>query len=168
MQKLAGAIVLTSQGVSFLHAGTEMLRSKNGVENSFESPDSINQIDWSRKARYPEVFDYFKNLIQLRKNHPAFRMTSSEQIRKHLGFLDTNDPNFVAYQLKDYANGDAWRDIVVLYNGSGILQEFTLPDGAGTWTVVLDVQNINEKGIRAMRSNTVKLAPISAMVLFRE
>ncbi len=168
MQKLAGAIVLTSQGVSFLHAGTEMLRSKHGVENSFESPDSINQIDWSRKARYPEVFDYFKNLIQLRKNHPAFRMTSSEQIRKHLGFLDTDDPSFVAYQLKDHANGDAWRDIVVLYNGSGIIQEFTLPDGAGAWTVVLDVQTINENGIRAMRSNTVKLAPISAMVLVRE
>lgn len=168
MQKLAGAIVLTSQGVPFLHAGTEMLRSKKGVENSFESPDSINQIDWSRKAQYPDVFGYFKKLIQLRKNHPAFRMTGSDQIRKHLRFLDTSDPNFLAYQISDHANGDPWRDIVVLYNGSGIIQEFTLPEGAGNWTMVLDVQDINENGLRSMRGNVVKVAPISAMVLFRE
>lgn len=166
MQKLAAAIVLTAQGVPFLHAGTEMLRTKKGVENSFESPDSINQIDWSRKARYAEVFDYFKNLIRLRKNHPAFRLTSSEQIRKHLRFLDTVDPNFVAYQISDHANGDTWRDILVLYNGSGILQDFTLP--AGQWTVALDLKAINEKGLRTMRNNMVQVQPISAMVLFRE
>ncbi|MCK6693118.1 MAG: DUF3372 domain-containing protein, partial [Thermoanaerobaculia bacterium] len=168
MQKLAGAIVLTAQGVPFLHAGTEMLRTKKGVENSFESPDSVNQMDWSRKARYSEVFDYFKNLIQLRKNHPAFRMTTSEQIRKHLRFLDTTDPNFLAYLISDHANGDSWRDIVVLYNGSGALQEFTLPDGIGRWTTVLDGETISEKGIRSIRGDKVKVAPVSAMVLFRE
>lgn len=168
MQKLAGAIVLTAQGVPFLHAGTEMLRTKKGVENSFESPDSVNQMDWSRKARYSEVFDYFKNLIQLRKNHPAFRMTTSEQIRKHLRFLDTTDPNFLAYLISDHANGDSWRDIVVLYNGSGALQEFTLPDGAGRWTTVLDGETISENGIRSIRGDKVKVAPVSAMVLFRE
>ncbi len=166
MQKLAGAIVLTSQGVPFLHAGVEMLRSKQGVENSFESPDSINQIDWNRKARYADVFDYFKKLIRLRKDHPAFRMASSEQIRQHLRFIDTEDPNFVAFQLSGYPNGDTWRDILVLYNGSGILQDFTLPDGK--WTVVLDAQDINEAGLRTMRSNALQVTPISAMVLVRE
>lgn len=168
MQKLAGAIVLTSQGVPFLHAGTEMLRTKKGVENSFESPDSVNQIDWSRKARYAGVNDYFKNLIRLRKNHPAFRMSTSEQIRKHLRFLDTADPNFLAYQISNHANGDPWRDIVVLYNGGGVPQEFTLPDGTGRWTAVLDGETINENGIRAIRGDKVKVAPISAMVLFLE
>lgn len=166
MQKLAAAIILTSQGVPFLHAGTEMLRTKKGVENSFESPDSINQIDWSRKARYAEVLDYYKNLIRLRKNHPAFRLTSAEQIRKHLRFLDTVDPNFVAYQISDHANGDTWRDILVLHNGSGILQDFTLP--AGQWTVALDLKAMNEKGLRTMRNNMVQVQPISTMVLFRE
>lgn len=166
MQKLAGAIVLTSQGVPFLHAGVEMLRSKQGVENSFESPDSINQIDWSRKARYADVFDYFKKLIRLRKDHPAFRMASSEQIRQHLRFIDTEDPNFVAFRLSGHPNGDTWRDILVLYNGSGILQDFTLPDGK--WTVVLDAQDINEAGLRTMRSNALQVTPISAMVLVRE
>ncbi len=166
MQKLAGAIVLTAQGVPFLHAGVELLRSKRGVENSYESPDSINRIDWSRKARYPDVFGYFKNLIRLRKNHPAFRMSTSEQIRQHLRFLDTEDPNFVAYQLSDHANGDAWPDILVLYNGNRSVQAFTLPKG--TWTVVLDAEAIDEKGLRTMWNNAIQVPPISAMVLVRE
>ena len=74
MDKLAMSIVLTSQGISFLHAGTEFLRTKKGVENSFESPDSINAIDWSLKTKNKEVFEYVKGLIKMRKEHPAFRM----------------------------------------------------------------------------------------------
>ncbi len=166
MQKLAGAIILTSQGVPFLHAGMEMLRSKQGVENSFESPDSINQIDWSRKTRYAGVFNYFKGLIRLRKDHPAFRLPTADLIRRHLEFHDTADPNFVAYQLGEYANGDRWHNILVLLNGSGQAQRFNLPPGI--WTVVLDDREVNEKGLRSMRAEAVQVPPIAAMVLVQE
>jgi pullulanase len=57
MDKLANAVVLTSQGVSFLHSGAELLRTKKGIANSYNSPDSINQIEWSRKTKYKAVFD---------------------------------------------------------------------------------------------------------------
>ncbi len=86
MVKLAGALILTSQGVPFLHAGVEFCRSKGGNGNSYKSPDSVNQIDWDRKEKYFDVFEYHKKLIQLRKNHLAFRMTTSEQIRNNLNF----------------------------------------------------------------------------------
>ena len=61
--------------------------------DDFESPDSINHLDWSNKAKYPQVFEYYKNLIALRKNHPAFRLGSADLVRKHLEFLDA--PTFI-------------------------------------------------------------------------
>lgn len=167
MHKLAGAIVLTSQGISFLHAGVEMLRTKQGVENSFESPDSINKIDWSRKAKYKEVYNYYKSLIALRKNHPAFRMTSTEQIQRHLRFLEFKHPeNIVGYTISDHANGDAWKQIIVFYNGNRNPRELYLPEGE--WTVVLDGKQINESGIRKVKGGEdfpILMSPISAIVL---
>lgn len=154
MHKLAETIVLTSQGVSFVHAGMEMLRTKDGVENSYNSPDSINQVDWTRKEKYEDVFNYYKGLIALRKNHPAFRMTSTEQIQEHLEFLDYDGENFLGYQIKENANGDSWSDILVLLNGSNLNKTISLPEGS--WTVVLDGQVVNESGIRkAGRSITI-------------
>jgi pullulanase len=87
MDKLAMSIVLTSQGISFLHAGTELLRTKKGVENSFESPDSINAIDWSLKTNNKEIFEYVKGLIKMRKEHPAFRMNSAKEIAANIQFI---------------------------------------------------------------------------------
>lgn len=87
MHRLAETLVLTSQGVPFIHAGMEFLRTKNGVENSYISPDTINQIDWTRKAAYLSVFEYYRDLIALRRQHPAFRMPTTEMIQAHLVFL---------------------------------------------------------------------------------
>lgn len=171
MHKLAGAIVLTSQGISFLHAGVEMLRTKNGVENSFDSPDNINQIDWSRKSQHKDVYTYFKNLIALRKNHPAFRMTTTEQIQKHLRFLEFKHPeNFVGYIISDYANGDSWKQILVIFNGNPNPRELYLPEGE--WTVILDGEQINEAGIRKITGGEevqpIMIPAISAMVLVQK
>ena len=89
---LAQTAVFTSQGVPFMLSGEEMLRDKKGVHNSFESPDSINHLDWDNLKKYPQVFQYYKNLIQLRKNHPAFRLGSASLVRKHLVFGKSGGP----------------------------------------------------------------------------
>ncbi|HMO40291.1 MAG TPA: type I pullulanase [Saprospiraceae bacterium] len=166
MHKLAGAIVLTSQGVSFLHAGVELLRTKQGVENSYESPDSINLIDWSRKAQYKPVYNYFKDLIALRKNHPAFRMTSTEQIANNLEFLDIREQNLVAYTIANHANGDTWKNILVVLNGNNREQQISIP--AGEWILVLDADQINEKGIRKLPGGLLNVPAIAALVLVQE
>jgi pullulanase len=163
MHKLALAMVLTSQGVPFVHAGAEMLRTKDGVENSFQSPDNINQIDWRRKTAYKAVFDYVQALIRLRKNHPAFRLQNAEQIRNHLKFLDVNDPNIVAYQLTGNAGGDAWKTITVVFNGNVGTKKVALP--AGNWKVVLDDKQMSEAGIRNLAGGSVEIPGISALVL---
>lgn len=165
MQKLAGAIVLTSQGVSFLHAGVEMARTKQGVENSFESPDSINQINWERKAKYKEVFDYYKGLIALRKAHPAFRMPTAEMLRQHLKFLEPSEPNVVAFTLAGNANGDRWKDILVIYNANPEYKNIAIPPG--NWAIAADGSRVAEEGLGAVNADELAVPGITAMVLFK-
>ncbi|MES1220325.1 MAG: type I pullulanase, partial [Bacteroidota bacterium] len=131
MQKLALSIVLTSQGISFLHAGTEFLRSKKGIENSFESPDSINAIDWELKTKNKDVFDYVKALVKMRKAHPAFHMQTAKQIAAHIKFADKLPANVVAYSINGKAANDSWKKIFVVYNGSATGQTINIP--AGKW-----------------------------------
>ena len=162
MHQLALTIVLTSQGVPFLHAGTEIARSKDGEENSYKSPDAVNQLDWGRKNRYADLYAYVRSLISLRKAHPAFRLPSNALINQHLRFLDTGTDNLVAYRLQAVP-GETWQDIVVAFNGAGVAQSVDLPEG--TWTVVLDEREIDQTGLRTFRGSAIQLPPYSAMIL---
>lgn len=158
---LAQTAVLTSQGVPFIFCGEEMLRDKKGVHNSFQSPDSINALDWQNLRRYPEAFSYYKNMIQLRKNHPAFRLGSAELVRRHLQFLPTK-PCLVAYRLVDNAGGDAWKNIYVVLNGNIHECEVEVPES--TYTIVCAEGVVKEKGIRTVTGNKVTVAPQSALI----
>ncbi len=145
IQKLANAIVLTSQGVAFLHAGEEIVRTKFGEHNSYNLPDSINQLVWSNKAEYYDVFAFYRDMIALRKNHPAFRMPTTEMIQQHLSFIPTNDELLVGFQISNHANGDPWKDIIVYYNAHPERVPVNLPDGE--WRVVATKYEINESGV---------------------
>jgi len=159
---LAQTAVFTSQGVPFILSGEELLRDKKGVHNSFESPDSVNRIDWSNMQRYPQVFNYYSRLIALRCNHPAFRMGSADLVRKHLEFLKS-PKDVVAFRLKDYAGRDNWRNIVVVLNASRKTMETTIPRGC--YTVVCAEGIINEEGLYSIEGSTVNVAPQSAVIL---
>jgi len=164
MHLLANAIVLTAQGVPFLHAGVEMLRTKEGEENSFESPDSINQLDWNRKSTYREVFEFHRALIQLRKKHPAFRMMRQSQVAEQLEFLPTEEPNLLAFLLKNHANGDSWGNILVVFNGKREPEKMELPL-EGPWTVVLEGEQVNEGGLYLYRRPELEIPASSAVIL---
>jgi pullulanase len=159
---LAQTAVFTSQGVPFMLSGEELLRTKQGVHNSYESPDSINQLDWSNKQRYPQVFDYYRNLIALRKHHPAFRLGDAGLVRKHLEFLEAPS-GVVAFRLKNYAGRDDWRNIIVVLNASRQEQLVTFP--AGVYTVVCRDGVINESGLGSINSNEVTVGRQSALIL---
>lgn len=164
MDKLAQLVVFVSQGVPFLHSGAEMLRTKQGVANSYKSPDSINQIDWSRKSKYEDVFIYYKSLLALRKNHPAFRIPTAEMIRKNLTFSESTDPLLIQFQINNNANGDSWKDIFIVLNGDKTSKNITLP--AGNWTVVANGIIVNEKGIDKV-NGVITIDGISALVLYK-
>ena len=159
---LAQTAVFTSQGVPFMLSGEELLRTKLGVHNSYESPDSINRLDWENKARYPEVFDYYKNLIALRKNHPAFRMARTVLVQQHLEFLPSPDYT-VAYRLKDHAADDSWGDIIVVLNANPEVVGIDIPDGR--YTVVCCDNQIDENGLGEVSGNRVMVSPQSALII---
>jgi len=163
-QKLAGVILLTSQGVPFLHAGQDFCRTKNFNDNSYNAPISLNALDYERKAQFIDVFEYHKGLIELRRTHPAFRMRDAEQIKKHLVFLDA-PRRVVAFMLKDHANDDPWKEILVIYNGNVQPVEFQLPDGE--WSVAVDDESAGVEALYKL-SEKIELKPISALVMFKE
>jgi pullulanase len=164
MHKLALSIVLTSQGISFLHAGTEFLRTKQGVENSFKSPDSINAIDWSLKSENIDVFNYVKGLIKMRKMHPAFRLTTQQEVASLINFTKQNQPGVVSYQLNGGKIGDTWKNIFIAYNGGNSSVNLSLP--SGNWKVFSEDNSINSS--KKMVEKIAKLNPFTASIFYKD
>lgn len=164
--RLAQTIVFTSQGTPFMFAGEEVFRDKKGVHNSYKSPDSINAIDWNLKTANKDQFRYYQELIKLRRNHPAFRLTTAEDVAKHLVFEETETPNFIRYSLVDNAGGDEWNEIIVMFNGSDKAVTTDVP--AADWIVVAEDGNLVADGIRPFKGGSTKVAPTSALILARK
>jgi len=167
MVMMAGALVLTSQGIPFIHAGTEMARTKQGDYNSYKSPDSINQIDWTRKSAFLEIFNYYKALIDLRKKHPAFRMKSAYDIRNHLIFSTDYQPGVASYVLVNHANGDAWRTILLVFNGNREEITFKLQSHI-SWRVVARDTTINQHSTDYISASEIKVSGISMLMLVED
>jgi pullulanase len=144
--------------------GEEMKRTKYGVENSYNAPDSINKINWNWKHENSQLVAYYKKLIQLRKNHPAFKMPTEQMIQEHLEFLDLESPLLVGYTLKDNANGDTWKNIRVYFNGDSkpVTQQLE-----GAWNLVCNGEIINENGIESITSKTITIPSRSAVILYQ-
>lgn len=163
MVKLSGALILTSQGVPFLHAGTEFCRTKNGDGNSYKSSDAINKMDWDRKEQYSDVFHYFQKLIQLRKNHPAFRIKTADEIRKHVSFCSQYKLGVVSYCIQGKEVGDPWEKIIMVFNAQQNPVSIPLPEGI--FQTVANGNEISEKGFGIFVTNEVIVEGISMMIL---
>lgn len=163
---MAHTAVFTSQGIPFILSGEEMLRDKKGVHNSYNSPDSINHLDWNNLKRYPQVYNYYKNLIAFRKNHiDVFSLgTTNKDLAKHLEFLPVDGDCLVAYRYKDLKElGDKWNNIIVILNGNNDKRTVKLPKS--TYTIVGDGDVINENGIYTLTTDEIVAPPRSAIIL---
>ena len=165
LDKLAQTVVFTSQGIPFIYAGEEVMRDKQGVGNSYKSPDAVNAIDWRRKTTNGDVFMYYKRLIDLRKSHPAFRMGDAEKVRKHLEFLPVEGQNLIAFRLKDHANGDSWEDIIVAFNSRMTPARLEVP--VGKYTVVCKDGVIDVRGLGTQTGPEVIIPGQSALIMYK-
>ena len=164
---MAQTAVFTSQGIPFMLSGEEMLRDKKGVHNSFESPDSINHLDWNNLKRYPEVFEYYKNLISLRKNHHLAYVTSPTLKRSktagQLEFLPGGDC-LVAYRYKNLNElGDKWNNLIVILNGNTDKRTVKIPKSR--YTIVGDGTVINEDGLYTITTDEIIVPARSAIIM---
>ena len=162
MQKLALGIVLTSQGIAFLHGGCDFARTKGGNHNSYNAGDEVNRFDWQRKGAYADVHDYVRGLVALRRAHPAFCMDDDEEVRRAVRFLDGGGP--VAFTIDGSVATDPWNMILVAYNGEATPATLSLP--AGSWQVVVDAKTAGTETVRTV-SGEVRLPPWSMLVARR-
>ncbi len=159
MQKLALGVVLTSQGIPFIHGGCDFARTKQGNHNSYNAGDDINDFGWSRKSDYADVFEFTRGLIEIRRAHPAFRMTDDAQIRRALTFANTERP--IAFTLDGRVANDSWKQIFVAYNDEPRSMEVTLP--AGEWTIVVNAERAGTAPLATVQGRTT-LPPYSMIV----
>ena len=171
LQIQANAIILTSQGIPFVHAGAEFMRSKplpgGGYDhNSYESPDTVNQLRYDRKVTYSHIFEYYKDLIQIRKDYQGFRLKTASEITNRVSFLTTDQANkAIAYKIAgDVSNPE----IVVVHsqNPSGGLTKVTLSEGK-TYNILTTLQNSNSYGIESI-SGTVFVPANTSMILVEQ
>ena len=161
MDKLAAGILLTSQGVPFIHAGDEFLRSKKLVSNSYNNNDpQVNPINWSLKAAHKDVFNFYRGLIALRKAHPAFRMTEKAAVDEALDFTPQVPDKLVAYVIRNNANGDSWKNILVIYNGSEQARDINV---AGNWIIVANDQQAGTGKLQTSK-NKIHVEPFSLVI----
>lgn len=162
MHKLSTAIILTSQGIAFIHAGQEFMRTKGGDENSYKSSTQLNQLDWERCAYFQDEVGYMKQLIALRNEHPAFRMRTAEQIRTHL-FFEDGVGNSIVYTLRNHANGDQANNLLVAHNANREAITITIPKAKG-WEVIF-----GNEGVELDQENVkLTIQPLSSVILKTE
>ncbi|MEZ0537491.1 type I pullulanase [Caldicellulosiruptoraceae bacterium PP1] len=160
--RFANGIVLTSQGVPFLHGGVEFNRNKKGIANTYNKPDEINKINWRLKERYYDTFIYYKELINLRRNHPAFRMKTAGEIKKYLKFIQSPE-GVVAFEIT-YPY-DTWKHIIVAYNPFREIE--VLPLREGKWKVAVEDATVFKYNYKEV-IGSVELSPLSIFIAFKD
>ena len=171
MNRLTAAIVFTAQGIPFIQAGEEMLRTKPGTQvnglftsNSYKSPDSINSIKWGQKKTYANIVEYYKGLIAFRKEHSALRMVTPGEMEERLEFLDV-PKNVVAYTITGGKEGEPLQELCIVYNANREEEEIDIP--AGEWNVYVDGQCAGTNPLRTITGGTICVEPIGVLVLGR-
>jgi len=172
MDKLAAAVIFTSQGIPFIQAGQEFLRTKGGDHNSYNKPDAVNMIRWREKAKHRDVYEYYQGLIALRRAHPLFRLETADEVRRAVKFLDDHlglpvPPGCVAYVIEDVTGRDDWARALVILNANAVTVEINIPEGQ--WQVFGDKKEVGTTRLRLKSqltaSDQATVAPRTALIL---
>ena len=163
MNKLAQTAVLVSQGMSFIYGGEELYRTKKGIDNSYQSPDSINIIPWENRDKY-DLADYYRQIIAIRRAHKGFRLGSAELVNRHVEFLPTENEHLIIYRIKDLEGIDTVQSLVVLLNGSGASVSAEVPEAEYT-VLAHDGQASCSPGLGKIQTGHIVVEPYSATIL---
>jgi len=163
MNKLAQTAVLVSQGMTFIYGGEELYRTKRGIDNSYQSPDSINIIPWENKAKYNDLFEYYRQMIAIRRAHKGFRLGSAEAVKEHVEFIPVENEHLIVYRIKDLEGIDSAKSLIVLLNGGSKQGIARIPFGHYSLLAFNAVADVN--GLDQIATDAVTVAPYSATIL---
>ena len=163
LARYSSSISLLAQGVPFIQAGQEFLRSKGGDSNSYKSSDAINALNWELASKNASTLAYFKGLIALRAAHPVFRMSKAADVKKNLTFIQLA-PDLIAYSLNGKNMKDSWKSVVVIHN-SGLQSAIVSLPKKGKWNIVVQGASAGVKPINSLTGNSVAAPAQSTLVL---
>jgi pullulanase len=165
MNKLAQTAVLVSQGMSFLYGGEELFRTKLGIDNSFQSPDSINIIPWENLKKYADLHDYYQQMIAIRRAHKGFRLGCSEAVKQHVQFIETDNENLIIYTINNLEGIDSAKTLIVILNGSAEKVTCDLPEMSGESVILAQNGQANVAGLDFAPYDKIEVAPYSATII---
>ncbi len=169
MNNLAAAVYITAEGVPFMQAGEEMLRTKvkdygTFDSNSYSSGDLINALKWSdlEKEAYAQVYEYYKGLIAFRKAHDVLRLGSAEEVAASVKTVEDLDANVLAFDIR---GGESAEQLFVIFNANETETSVTLPDG--TWNVYINAEKAGTEILDTVTGGSLTVEPVSAMILIK-
>ena len=165
MNKLAQTAVLVSQGMTFIYGGEELYRTKQGIDNSYQSPDSINIIPWENREKYADLHDYYQAMIAIRRAHKGFRLGCAEAVKEHVEFVPTGNESLVIYRIKDLEGIDTAKSLMVILNGSAQTVTCDLPEMTGECVLLAADGQANPDGLDFAPYDKIDVAPYSATIL---
>ena len=163
MNKLAQTAVLVSQGMTFIYGGEELFRTKNGIDNSYQSPDSINIIPWENKAAYHDLFTYYQQMIAIRRAHKGFRLGTAELVKTHCEMVPTEKEHLIIYRINALEGIDSAKSLIVLLNGGPEAEQVEVPEGEYQLLAFNGEANVN--GLSDLHEDHALVAPYSATIL---
>jgi|LGOV01.1.fsa_nt_gb pullulanase len=160
---LGSAISILSQGITFIHSGQEIMKTKSFEHNSYNMGDEINKFDWDRKKEKLDVFHYIKGIIEIKKEHPSFRMKNCSEIKNKMKIINTED-SIIAYIIEN--DKDFWKNILVIHNASDKLKQIEI-DSKLEWNVVVDKDLINLNGLKKIKGDIIEIAGLNTIIAYR-
>ena len=165
MNKLAQTAVLVSQGMAFLYGGEELYRTKKGIDNSYQSPDSINIIPWENLDKYADLFEYYQQMIAIRRAHKGFRLGCAEAVQDHVEFLDADNDQVIVYRIKNLEGIDTAKSLLVILNGSAENVTCDLPEMSGEAIILAQNGQAKVAGLDFAPYDKIEVAPYSATII---
>ncbi|MDP4170528.1 MAG: type I pullulanase [Bacillota bacterium] len=163
--QLATSLVILSQGIPFLHSGQEFFRSKNGVGNSYRSPDEVNRLDWDSKALHEEYVQYIKGLISIRKYFACFRMRTADEIRRHMVQIELPFP-LLGFHYQQVNDSSEWSEVLLYINSTSSHREIVLPHGE--WALFADRERAGSIPVLKNISGTTTIHERSIIILAKK
>jgi len=150
--------------MSFLYGGEELYRTKQGIDNSYQSPDSINIIPWENKIKQQNLFNYYREMIAIRRAHKGFRLGCAQAVKEHVDFLPVENEHLIAYRVKDLEGIDNAKTLIVLLNGGEEALDVEIPEGAYT-ILAFDGEAKADGSLGDYAGSHISVEPYSATIL---
>lgn len=167
MNNLAAAFTILSQGIPFMQAGEEFLRTKPGKRggfdnNSYRSPDRVNSLKWENldKPAYQKTVSYYQGLIAFRKAHRILRLSTREAVFHAIHPVPCENSHVVAFHICDQGE-----ELFVVFNADTQDVAQRLPEGSWEIYIHQDLAGTTSLGIA---EETIQVPAISAMVLVKK